>query len=166
MLEEYKHFNEIETWFINLYNACYINNGVGDNIYLGENSINFYYNEKYILKEKLYRLSGKNKPEKNYNENDIIFNNIIGEKIFYIVNETILNQLKHLYPDKKIILEILSKIIQKILNDTEYVVKIFSIFSMFKTIPPITTIGLDLVSVQPLSTPKIDLIYLDYKYGK
>ena len=47
---------EIEEWFFNLYNQCYTLKF--RNIY-SKNNIKYYSDKDYILKEKLYRITGK-----------------------------------------------------------------------------------------------------------
>ena len=62
-----KYYNEIEKWFITLYNQCIV-------YYNKEQRIKHYHhNKNYILKEKLYRITCKNKPKKIFYNSDIIF---------------------------------------------------------------------------------------------
>ena len=55
----------IEKYFLSLYNNCYTKY---KGIYL-----EFYYDENYILKEKIYRIKGGKKPEKSFNVDYLIF---------------------------------------------------------------------------------------------
>ena len=57
--------NEFEDLFIDIFKLCYKKTVDGD--------IKYYYNENYILKEKLYRILGKNKPEKIYDRKFVLF---------------------------------------------------------------------------------------------
>ena len=68
---------EIEEWFFNLYNQCYIKTF---NVVEGKTE-RFYYNEQYIIKEKIYRINGVNPPKKNYKPRYLTFSNNLEKNI-------------------------------------------------------------------------------------
>ena len=105
------NFYKLENIFINIFNSCYTKE---------ENDIKtYYYDKDYILKEKLYRLSGNNKPEKNYNENDIIFYHYLKENRFLIGFNSdvwVLDNFNVSYTNDES-KDIILKILQRLIND-------------------------------------------------
>ena len=104
-----KYYDEIEEWFTLLYHQCYIK----DNF--------FYYDENYILKEKIYRISGKNKPEKSYDVKYIIFQQDKENHYFWIKYDGYWKFLMSEYSlNYTQVREITSKVVQKITNCEQY----------------------------------------------
>ena len=104
---------EIEKWFLNLYNSCYTNE-LRNNIY-------FYYNENYIITEKISRILKTEKPIGTHDINNIIFQQDKKNKIFYIKYFLYWEAIENKYNFTFIELQsILSVIINELLNDNEY----------------------------------------------